>query len=74
MSKFTNVQRVVNYAITEGVGVSAASLMAKRLLEISLSDEEFEQAETMYAAHKRINFNKLEQERKERMYDNRWVD
>lgn len=74
MSKFSNVERVVNYAIQEGVGVPAAALMARSLLGIVLSEREIEQAESLHANFRRANWQNLERERRQRMYDTRWVD
>lgn len=59
MSKFSNVERVVNYAIIQNVGVLAAVLMARRLLDINLTDEETEQAEIMYSNVKHALLNDI---------------
>lgn len=74
MPKFTNAERVANYAIMEGIEVSAAEVMAKSLLNISLTPEESENAEDIASQMRRVRWQKMELERRAQMHDTRWID
>jgi glycogen debranching enzyme len=74
MSKFTNAERIANYAIVEGLDIPAAELMGKLLLGVTLSASESKEAERLHASFKKAEWRKLEAERRSRMNDPRWID